>query len=65
MKKLKPGDIVLVAGNSAPRNSWEMGRVLQTFTDNKCLVRQAQVKTNTKTILRPVTKLCLLSEADL
>ncbi len=65
MKNLKPGDIVLIADESAPRNSWVMGRVLQTFTDNKGLVRQAQVKTKTNTLLRPVTKLCLLLEADL
>ncbi len=65
MKNLKPGDIVLIADESAPRNSWVMGRVLQTFTENKGLVRQAQVKTKTNTLLRPVTKLCLLLEADL
>lgn len=65
VQNLKPGDVVLVADDSAPRNSWVMGRVLQTFTDNKGLVRQARVKTSTNILLRPVTKLCLLLEADL
>lgn len=52
--------------------SWVVGRILQMFSDHKgdqvrhlILVRQAQVKTSTNIILRPVTKLCLLVEADM
>lgn len=56
-RNLKPEDVVLVVDDSAPRNSWVMGRILQVFSDHKGLVRQAQVKTSINIILWPVTKL--------
>ena len=64
-RNLKTGNIVLIVDNTAPRNSWIMDIILQVFADNKGLVRQAQVKTNTNVLLRPVTKLCSLLDADL
>ena len=63
-RNLAENDVVLVVDESAPRNSWLMGRVIQTFEDSKGLVRQVKVKTNTNILLRPVTKLCLLLEGD-
>ncbi|KAL7840982.1 hypothetical protein SRHO_G00246730 [Serrasalmus rhombeus] len=36
-RNLVPGDIVLVADTTAPRNSWVLGRVLKTFPDKKGL----------------------------
>ncbi len=62
-QSLVPGDIVLIADPTAPRGSWLLGRVLETYPDRKGLVRSAQVKTKTSTLVRPVTKLCLLQEA--
>ncbi len=56
------GDIVLIADSSAPRNSWMLGRVLETFPDKKGLVRSARVQTKTNILVRPVTKLCPLLE---
>lgn len=58
-------DIVLVIDDSAPRSSWIMGRVIETIADSKGRVRQVQVKTSTNVLLRPITKLCLLLEADM
>lgn len=58
------GDIVLLVDQAAPRNSWIMGRVIQTFSDRKGLVRRLQVKTKTGCLDRPVTKVCLLLEAE-
>lgn len=60
---LVPGDIVLVADATAPRGSWLLGRVLETYPDRKGLVRSVRVRTKTSTLDRPVTKLCLLQEA--
>ena len=61
---LQVGDIVLVADSNRPRNSWQMGRVVDTFPDEKGLVRQARVQTRSGAFVRPVAKLCLLVEFD-
>ncbi len=60
-----PGDIVLLVDDSAPRNSWIIGKVIQTFPDKKGFVRQVRLKTKTNFLNRPVTKICLLLEADI
>lgn len=59
-----PGDIVLVVDDSAPRNSWIMGRVVKTVQDKRGLIRQVKIKTKTSCLDRPVTKVCLLQEAE-
>lgn len=61
-QNLQPGDIVLILDDSAPRNSWLLGRVLQTKMDAKGLVRQVLVRTRSSTLERPVHKLCLICE---
>ncbi|XP_072178274.1 uncharacterized protein [Diadema setosum] len=58
------GDLVLVVDEHSPRNVWPLGRVLQTWPDEKGFVRQCEVKTRTSILRRPVTKLCLILEAD-
>lgn len=63
-RNLIPGDIVLIVDNTAPQNSWLMGRVLQTFADRKGFVRQVRVKTKSSCLDRPITKICLLQEAE-
>lgn len=68
-KWLKPrrnfmaGDVVLLVDSSSPRNSWVMGRVVETLPDSSGAVRRVKLKTNTSTLERPVNKLCLLQEA--
>lgn len=57
------GDVVLIIDDTAPRNSWIMGRITETIPDSRGMVRQVQVKTPTTTLRRPITKLCLLVEA--
>ncbi|KAL3967647.1 phylloquinone omega-hydroxylase/docosahexaenoic acid omega-hydroxylase [Sarotherodon galilaeus] len=64
-RNISQGNIVLIVDDSAPRNSWVMGRVIQTFEDAKGRVRQAKVKTSKNILLRPVTKLCVLLECDM
>lgn len=63
-RNLVPGDIVLIVDNSAPRNSWIMGRILNTIPDASGIVRRACVQTKTCLLERPITKLCLLQEAE-
>ena len=61
---LQVGDIVLVADSNRPRNSWQMGRIVETFPDGKGFVRQAKIETSSGTLVRPIAKLCLLVEVD-
>lgn len=62
-QNLSPGDIVLIMGAKAPRNSWVMGRVISTTPDAKGLVRHVLLKTKTNIVDRSVDKQCLLCEA--
>ncbi|KAK5883663.1 hypothetical protein CesoFtcFv8_019965 [Champsocephalus esox] len=62
-RNFQPGDIILIVDDSAPRNSWVMGKVLKTMSDAKGAVRSVSVKTKTSVLVRPITKLCLLLEA--
>lgn len=63
-QNLSPGDVVMIVDDSAPRNSWVLGRVLQTLPDAKGLVRRVLIKTESNTLERPVEKLCLVCEND-
>ena len=61
---LQVGDIVLVADSNRPRNSWQMGRIVETFPDGKGFVRQAKIQTSSGALVRPISKLCLIVEVD-
>lgn len=63
MRNLRPGDIVLIMDEAAPRNSWLMGRVIKTLPDSRGAVRRVSVQTKTSILDRPINKLCLLQEA--
>ncbi len=58
------GDIVVIMDPVAPRGSWLMGKIMQTYPDKKGFVRSVQLKTKTGQLDRPVTKICLLMEAE-
>lgn len=58
------GDVVLIVDDTSPRNSWPLGRIVETFPDKNGLVRQVKVKTKTNELCRPITKLCLLQESE-
>lgn len=56
------GDIVIIMDPTAPRGSWSLGKIIQTYPDKKGFVRFVQLKTKTGLLDRPVSKLCLLLE---
>ena len=58
------GDVVLVVDPTAPRGSWPLGRVLDTTSDSRGLVRSVKLKTKRSVLERPITKLCRILEAD-
>ncbi|XP_030843562.1 uncharacterized protein LOC115924830 [Strongylocentrotus purpuratus] len=64
-RNLQVGDIVLVIDETAHRCSWSMARVQEVMPDNKGFVRRAKVKTATTSLVRPVTKLCILLEQEI
>lgn len=63
-RNLKPGDVVLIVDDSAPRSSWLMGKVERTLFDSKGFVRRVFVKTKSSILERPIHKLCVLLEMD-
>ena len=63
-RNIEIGDVVMLVDEHAPRNTWLLGRVVQTKPDKKGFVRQCEVKTRTGTLSRPVSKLCLILECD-
>lgn len=63
-RNLVVGDLVVIMDSTAPRNSWPMGRVIQTFPDRRGFVRQVRIKTRSSCLERPITKVCLLQEAE-
>lgn len=62
-RNFEPGDVVLVVDSSFPRNTWIMGRIIQTIPDSSGTVRRVKLQTKTSTLERPINKLCLLQEA--
>ena len=62
-RNLAVGDIVLVASESH-RNSWPLGRVVETFPDKIGFARRVKVLTKTAVYGRPVDKLCVLVENE-
>ena len=57
-------DVVVIVDDTAPRNSWPLGRVVKTLPGPKGLVRSVLFQTKTNTLQRPIDKLCLLLEAE-
>ncbi|KAK7878865.1 hypothetical protein WMY93_034256, partial [Mugilogobius chulae] len=63
-RNLVVGDLILLMDSTAPRNSWIMGRIVQTYPDRKGFVRQVRIKTKTSCLDRPISKVCLLLESE-
>ncbi len=58
------GDLVLLVDENAPRKTWPLGRILQIIPGQDGLVRTVEVKVQHGSLVRPVTKLCLLEAVD-
>jgi len=59
-RNFQKGDMVVVPDETAPRNKWKLGRVVNATAGHDGLVRQVQIRTADKVLLRPVNKLCFL-----
>ena len=54
-------DIVMAVDEYLPRNQWGLGRVIETYPDTRGLVRNVKLRTKFSEIMRPITKICLLT----
>lgn len=54
----------MLVDDMAPRNTWITGRIVDTVPDKNGLVRSVRIKTKTSYLNRPITKVCLLQEAE-
>ena len=63
-RNLAVGDVVLVATESSHRNSWPLGRIVETSPDGRGFVPRVKVRTKRAVFKGPVDKLCLLIEGD-
>ena len=57
---LKIDDCVIVVDDSLPRGCWPRGRVSAVHPGRDGVVRVVDVKTQTGTFRRPVSKLCFI-----
>jgi len=62
LDNLAVGDVVLVATETSHRNSWPLGRIVETYPNKKGFLRRARVRTKSAVYESPVDKLCLLVE---
>ena len=63
-RNLAVGDVVLVATETSHRNSWPLGRIVETYPNKKGFLRRARVRTKSAVYESPVDKLCLLVEGE-
>nr|XP_012150523.1 PREDICTED: uncharacterized protein LOC105663788 [Megachile rotundata] len=57
---LRPNDLVLVKEATLPPAKWHLGRVIECFPDGEGLVRAVRIRTESTTLIRPITQLCKL-----
>ena len=68
VKNLKVGDTVILSDDKLPRNSWPLGRVVETYPGSDGLIRSVKITTKSAsapaTLVRPIHKLCLLESVN-
>ena len=57
-------DLVLIADDNAPRNTWPMGRIVDVFPGPDGRVRTINLRPKNPIKRRPVAKVCLLEAAE-
>ena len=63
-RNFEKGDLVLIVDDRAPRNDWNMARVVDVHPDSNAQVRSVKVTTATTTLDRPIDKLVLILENE-
>jgi hypothetical protein len=60
----KISDVVIIVDDTAPRNSWKIGKIEAVYPGRDGIIRVVDVKTATGIYRRPVTKLCRISVSE-
>ncbi|XP_028416322.1 uncharacterized protein LOC114540241 [Dendronephthya gigantea] len=63
-RNLQVDDLVFIADDNVPRNTWPMGRIVDVFPGPDGRVRTIDVRSKNSVYRRPVAKVCLLEAAD-
>jgi transposase InsO family protein len=63
-KDIRKDDVVLVADENIPRGQWPLGRVIEVNVGRDGHVRSCVVRLSKSTVVRPITKLCLLEFSE-
>ena len=63
-RNVQENDLVLVISSNTPRNSWPVGRIIETYKGQDDLVRSARVRLRDSELVRPIRKLCVLEETQ-
>jgi len=63
-RNFNEGDVVLLVDKTAPRAQWLVGRILQTFPDEKGCVRIVSVRTKNDVVKRLIAQLCLVTASS-
>ena len=59
---MRVGDKVLAVDENTRRGHWPIGVVTKTFAGDGGVVRRVSVKIGKSELIRPVIKLCLISD---
>ena len=57
-------NMVLAMNVNLPRNSRQLAEVLHNIPEKEGYVRSLEIKTKSGTLVRPITKMCLILEAE-
>ena len=63
-RNVQVNDVVLIVDRGAPRGSWLLGRMIETYPDKNGCVRNVAMKTRSSRLVRPVSKLVMVLECD-
>ena len=58
------GDLVMIVETDAPRGEWPLARVMDVTNGRDGLVRSVRVRTKSTEVTRPISKICVLEEAQ-
>ena len=57
-------DVVLIVDHGAPKGSWLLGRIIETYPDKNGYVRTVAMKTRSSRLVCPMSKLVMVLECD-
>lgn len=60
VKNIEVGDLVIICDDTAPRNVWQRGKIIEVYPSKDGTIRSALVQTSTGKYQRPVHKLSVL-----